>query len=100
MRIPKYVEEMLNRSTYDFTTEHQQYAIGYTIRIAKPTIYAKAETFANQVHRLVNWVNRQCPAIQTAYVIHVPTETHYREQYAIVTIFEPIMRKLEHLIKE
>lgn len=104
MIIPKYVQEMLNRSTYDYDfAKHPHYSAGYTIRIPKPTIYTLIPTFKKDVERLVAWCNRVSPSefedIQTAYVLFIPASTHYRKQYAIVTIYDGLMQKIEHLIQ-
>lgn len=104
VKVPKYVQEIMGRSRYEFDryTNDPNYAPGYTIRITKSTPYTYAETFRAEIERLVKWVNRQTPSdgMEHAYILSVPAETHHRDQVAIVTIFDPVMQKIEHLIQE
>ena len=100
IRIPKYVERILARSEYefDYTTA------GYTIRIKKATTRTQAGTFRKEMQRFLNWVQREYKkryhAVNPiAFLLNVPAKTHYRNQYAIVTIFDPIMKDIESYIK-
>lgn len=97
MRIPKYVQEMLKRSEYDFNGD-----VGYTIKIHKATYYTKAETLQKEVEKLVAWVNKQVEQIEglpTAFINRIPVKTHYTDQVAVVTIYDPVMNKLEGFIE-
>ena len=38
--------------------------------------------------------------VPTMIVNSIPTKTHYCDQYAVVTIFDPIMQRIERYIKE
>ncbi len=100
LKIPKYVKDLLGRSKFefDFCTSNENYSAGYTIRICKRNDYQLVRYFNAEIERLVNWANRQVD--QTAYVLQLPTKTHYCEQYAVVTIFDPVMQRLEHLIRK
>lgn len=102
--IPKYVQEILRRSKYEFDrcTGHEWYAPGYTIRIKKATPYTYADTFRAEIERLVKWVNRQTPSdgLDHAYILSVPTKTHHCDQVAVVTIFDPVMQKIEQFIPQ
>ena len=105
-KIPKYVEDILARSEYefDFTANNENYAAGYTIRIKKVTTQTQAGTFQKEMQRLLNWVQREYKkryhAVNPiAFLLSVPAKTHYRNQYAIVTIFDPIMKDIESYIK-
>ena len=99
MKIPKYVQELMSRSEYEYDrfTKHENYSAGYTIRICKHSEYAYADTLKTEVERLCNWANRAA-GIETAYILHTPTQTHHCKQYAIITIFDPIMQKIEQFI--
>ena len=98
MRIPKYVQELLSRSKYDFTlTKNPNYSTGYTIRIYKHSYHAQISTLKNEVERLVKWANRT-GGVDTAFLLYIPEKTRYYDQAAVVTIFDPVMQKIEHLI--
>ena len=60
MTIPKYVQELMQRSQYE------------------------------------KWVERQAGG--EMIILEFPKETHYRRQYAVVTIFDPVMKYLESYI--
>lgn len=99
--VPKYVIDILNRSNYEFDkfVNHPDYAVGYTLRIKKSTPYTKIETLANEIKKLKKWADRHV-GHETVLVLHVPKTTHYCDQFAYITIFDPLMLKLEQYIKE
>lgn len=102
MTVPRYVQDLLSRSTYVYSTsplmtENPNYAAGYTIRIEKNSEYAEAATLRNEVERLVRWANRVA-GIETAHILSVPARTHHYKQGAVVTIFDPVMQKIEQYI--
>ena len=101
MSIPKYVQDLMSRSRYefDFCKNHENYAAGYTLRIKKSTAYTKIDTFKAELERLVKWANKAA-GCEAAYVLDIPTETHYTAQAATITIFDPIMQKIEKYIPE
>lgn len=98
MIIPKYIQEMMSRSRFALGYGDA----GYTIEIVKATPYARVNTLRAEVERLQLWVNRQLPedeiGVPTMVINRVPKVTHYCNQYAIVTIFDPIMKELEKYI--
>lgn len=101
MKIPKYIiETLLDRAEYEFTycTSNKYYAAGYTISIKKARPYQRAETLKKEVKKLCDWADRIAGA-GTSYVLSLPTETHYTNQYAIVTIFDPVMKQIESYIQ-
>ena len=105
MKIPKYVIDLMSRSKYEyvFCVSNENYATGYTIRIFKQTDQTMIDTLRKEVEKLVAWANRQVKneeGIQTAYVLKVPSKTHYCPQFAVVTIFDPVMKEIEKYIKE
>lgn len=104
MTVPKYVQDILSRSKYEFAfhTNNEWYAPGYTIRIRKATPYTYASTFRAEVERLVKWANRVTgvEGLEIAVVLDVPSETHHCNQIAVVSIFDPVMQKIEKYIPQ
>lgn len=102
--IPAYVVEMMKRSHYYYEFERhgadvaRWCAAGYTIAIKKATPYTYAETFCKEVERLQKWVNKQDGG--DCRIIKLPKETKHRDQYAIVTIFDPVMQRIEKYIQQ
>lgn len=100
MIIPKYVQELMSRARFVLGAGEA----GYTIRIYKRTPYSKIPTLRAEVERLQKWVERMMPeddlGVPIMIINRIPTKTHYCDQYAVVTIFDPIMQKLEKYIKE
>lgn len=101
MKIPKYVIELMERSRYeyDFCTKDPNYAVGYTLSIRKGSEYQQVDTLRKEMERLCSWANRAA-GVETAFLLHVPKKTHYTKQAAIVTIFDPVMQKIEQYIPE
>ena len=101
MNIPKYVQELASRSRYDFDVcrNHNSYAPGYTIEIAKATHYTYAETLCGEVDRLIRWANR-IGGDGTAILLKAPVKTTHSMQHAYVTIFDPVMQQIERYIKQ
>lgn len=98
MKIPKYVQEIMERSEYDFRhTSNPNYSVGYTIRINKHSEYAKVDTLRKEAERIVAWANRVAGE-NTAYILYTPEKTRYCKQAAVVTIFDPVMQKIEKYI--
>lgn len=97
--IPKYVQELMDRSKFefDFFKGCENYAPGYTIKIRKRSAYAQIGTLRKEVERLVMWANRTAGA-EIAYILDMPTKTHHVNQVATVTIFDPVMQKIEQYI--
>lgn len=107
--IPTYVKRMLKRASFAIETSkfEKGWDPSYTIIIPKHSIYAQADTLKAEVERLKAWCIRakygsfpsvgdlKFPGVE---VLHVPSETHYCKQYAVVTIYDPIMQRVEHLI--
>lgn len=109
--IPKYVQNILARSEYefDFCTRNENYAAGYTFTIRKETAYTTARVFEREVNRLVAWAQRTFKktylpewdgeGYRIAWVLSVPKKTRHDWQYATVTIVDPIMKDIEQYIK-
>ena len=99
MKIPKYIEEIMQRSKYEFDLfkSHPDYAVGYTIRIRKSTPYTKIDTFRAEVERLQKWVNKNNGEM---VILDIPNKTHYVNQYAVVTIYDTLMKHIEKYITE
>lgn len=104
VKIPEYVKDLMSRSryAYDFYRNHENYAPGYTIKIRKHSAYAQVDTLRKEVERLVKWANRVTgvEGLEIAYILDVPEKTHYCNQVAVVTIFDPVMQKIEKYIPE
>lgn len=103
MNIPKYVQDIMARSQYffdfnyfDLNTQQNKCACGYTISIKKPTPYTHADTFNSEINRLKQWVERQNGGC--CHILYVPNKTYHSKQYAIVTIFDPVMQHIEKYI--
>lgn len=95
-RIPKYIEEILKFSEFDLKCKES--IPGYTIKLHKFSIYWSVNTLRNRAMKLVNWARSYC-GDSSAELINYPKETHYCDQYAIINIFDPIMSKIEKLIR-
>ena len=100
MQIPKYVQDLMSRSRYNFSAMRSpKYAAGYTIDISKRTHMQNSYTFRAEIDRLHKWVSRQEGGIMI--VISAPERTRHKTmQYATVTIFDPVMQKLEKFIPQ
>lgn len=103
MRIPKYVQEIMRRAKFARGYGDP----GYTLEITKARPYTKAPTFRVELERLVAWANRQIPSDDdeafdfcVATIVSAPTETHYCNQYATVTIYDPVMKELEAFMEK
>ena len=102
MKVPNYIQILLSGARWElsFCRKSPDFAPGYTISIRKRSDYQTAKRFAEEINRLQKWVNRQPGG--HCEILSVPKETHHCRQYAIVTIYDPIMLQLEklNLIKE
>lgn len=100
MIIPKYVQEMMSRADFVLGIG----GAGYTIRIYKSTPYTKIATLKAEIERLDGWVKRVMPedelGVPTMIINSVPSKTSYCNQYGVVTIYDPIMQKIEKYIKK
>lgn len=97
-KIPKYVQDLMGRAEYEFDscTKHEEYAVGYTLRIHKYSWYQTCETFEKEIRRLVAWANRFCET--SGHILSIPTRTHHDDQTAVVTIYDPTMKHIEEYI--
>lgn len=95
VRVPKYVLDILERSEFEFDRckENENYSVGYTLRIRKQTKRTLISTFEKEIQKLKKWVENQEGG--ECYILYIPSETHYCWQYAVVTIYDPIMQRLE-----
>jgi hypothetical protein len=98
MEIPKYVQKQMERAKYNFSYEHENYGVGYTIEIEKSTSYASIETLYQEMEKLKKWVDQQYGGKMD--ILYLPEATHYCRQYAIVSIWDPIMIHLEKYISD
>lgn len=97
--VPKYVIELMSRAKYSYHLcgKNDNAAAGYTIEISKYSHYETADTFRKEIDRLKKWVERQRGG--EMIIISYPTHTvHKTMQYATVTIYDPVMQKIEQYI--
>ena len=90
IEVPKYVQELVEGFTYDYDVKDAQ--AGYTIKLWKPSCYMRMDTFKAKVEKLIAWANKY---YADATINYVPNKTHYCKQAITVTIFDPVMRRLE-----
>lgn len=95
MKIPKFAQELMVRSAFELGDHKKDYDPGYTIRIRKATPYTKIETLEAECERLVKWAQRNGATDSRIDSDLSSVATHYRWQYAIVTIYDPCMKYLE-----
>lgn len=95
-KIPKYVQELMSRAKYNFDLpgKNQNAAAGYTIEIQKRSHYETADAFRHEIDRLKGWVERQ-PGGEMIIISRPAHTVHKTMQYATVTIFDPVMQKIE-----
>lgn len=98
--VPVYVREILSRSgfEFDYLTTHPDFVQGYTIYVRKRTPYTQARTFRQEISQLCAWANRTAGA-RVAKVLHCPDITHYCDQFAHITILDPVMLQIEDYIR-
>lgn len=108
MNTPKYIIDIMSRAKYAKGYGEP----GYTIEIHKARPQTLASTFEKEINRLVKYTEREWMKRLKAngwtpdegfepisYIQSVPSKTHYCDQYAVVTIFDPIMLDLEKWIQ-
>lgn len=88
MKVPKYVQEIMERAEFLLG----EGIPGYTIKLHKATHYTRDNAINNEAERLVAWARRNG---STAYVNSYVRGTHYCDQYALVTILDPVMKYIE-----
>lgn len=106
--IPKYIQNILTRKKtnyeYDKCTNNENYATGYTIRIPKESPYKQIKTLEKEIKQFQNWAQRiykhtYKDTSTIFHILYIPKKTHHTDQYAIVTIFDPVMKHLETYLK-
>lgn len=109
MEIPKYIQTLLERSEWAVTAGRLPKGCdpGYTILLHKRTPYSLAATLKKDADALKKWCDRRmlstCPGYDLERmpktVVHsVPKATHHHDQWAVVIIYDPVMKHLEHLV--
>lgn len=100
MEIPKYIQDIMERSKFVLSYGEP----GYTIVIRKATPCTQVSTFKVEIERLEKWVQQMMSkddlGVPTMIINRIPKKTHYANQYAIVTIYDPIMKQLEKYIQK
>lgn len=103
--MPQYVKDLMARASFQFSQIFAE--PGYTIAIGKRTDYTNVQTLKEEIERLAKWVRKECRRLgmdkkgsdETILIHNIPTITNYCPQYAFVTIFDPIMQRLEPFIQ-
>lgn len=98
-RVPKYVITLMKRSKFNLVEGD----LGYTLDIYKKHCYQQVMYFEEEIERLVEWVKRVhyvADDIPVVKVLSIPEKTHYVDQKAVVTIYDPVMKELEKYIPE
>ncbi len=101
MQIPKYIKELMERAAFVRGYGDP----GYTIEIRKRTPYSLVSTLETEIRRLEKWVKRVMPeddlGVPTMIINRIPKKTTYKDtQYAVVTIYDPVMKELEPYIQK
>lgn len=104
MQVPKYIKDILSRS--HFECGQPFCSPGYTLAVGKATKWKQAASLAQDIDSLCAWASREfarrgfpTDAIKENVVIHdVPHETHHCQQWAFITIFDPLMMEIEDYI--
>lgn len=101
MKIPKYVQELMGRAKYNYNLpgKNPNAAAGYTIEIKKYSHNETADRFRAEIDRLKKWVERQ-PGGEMIIISYPSHTVHKTMQYATVTIFDPVMQKVEQYIPQ
>lgn len=97
MKVPNYIINIMERAKYEYDSfkSSPDYAVGYTIKIRKSSAYTKAETFKAELEKLKKWIEKNSGEM---IIIDFPDKTHYTNQSAIITIFDPVMKHIEQYI--
>lgn len=111
MNVPKYIRDLLARSEWAIEAHPCRLPKGcdpgYTIILHKRTAYSLAHTLEKETRTLKNWCDRQMKTRDQEYdptthsiatIHHCPTTTHYNDQWAVITIYDPIMKNIEGFI--
>lgn len=97
MLIPKYIQQMMERSEFALGTPHPDVSPGYTLWIYKRTEYTCAYTLRAECDRLVAWAKKN---YADAEILSCPSVTKHRHQRALVTVTDPCMKYMEKYIPE
>lgn len=95
MKIPNYVTETIGELNFVRGMDYDNQP-GYTIKVYKPSDYMTINVFRKRIDKVLEWA-RQHHA--EAYVNWFPERTHYTEQFAVITITDPVMIALEKALK-
>ena len=93
MKAPQYVITPLKKAKYYFGKDC---CAGYSIKIYKRTRYEYASTLRSRCDKIITWCNKQVAC--SAEMVFCPSETRYDNQFAVITIYDPVMLYLEKYI--
>lgn len=101
---PKYIIDIMSRAKYETGCGEP----GYTIKIRKATQRTLISTFEMEIKGLIAYAEKRWEQKlkangwspeegkePIAFILSMPKKTHYCNQYAVVTILDPIMMELE-----
>jgi hypothetical protein len=94
MKAPNYITNSLHNAEFYFGEDG---CVGYSIKIFKHTRYENANTLRIRCAAIIGWCNNQIPG--SAEMVSYPKVTHYTQQFAVITIYDPVMLYLEKFIK-
>ena len=94
METPNYIKSSLQGAKFYFGKDC---VAGYSIEIHKRTKYEYASTLLNRCNQIISWCNRQVEG--SAEMVRCPYITIYADQFAVITIYDPVMLHLEKYIK-
>lgn len=99
-KVPQYIREILSRAGYefDYLTTHPEFKQGFTLHIRKRTPYTSVRAFRREVEDFCYWADRTAHA-PVSRIVHIPDTMRPCDQFAYVTILDPVMLQIEDYIK-
>ena len=95
MKIPNYVKDTIGELNFVRGMDYDSQP-GYTIRVHKTSDYMTIDVFRKRIDKVIDWARRHQAE---AYINWFPERTHYTEQFAVITITDPVMMALEDALK-
>lgn len=94
METPNYIKSALRGAKYYFGKDC---VAGYSIKIYKHSRYEYSQTLRSRCGKIITWCNKQVEG--SAEMVFCPSCTNYSDQFAVITIYDPLMMHLEQFIK-
>lgn len=107
MKTPGYIKRLFARCEWAVETGRLPKGCdpGYTLLLHKRTIYSHTETLRKEAGLLVAWCRRrmalharyisQEEADKVAFIHEYPQQTRIGDQTAVITIWDPVMQKIQ-----